>query len=404
MKTPALSSRERYLTTFRHEEPDRVPVFLDISAPFLSSPKIKWYTQFQRAEVLLAQGCDPMINIWLPTPVPHRDVEIKVAREKTEDGRICLRKEFHTPKGVLRQVVEETEDWCDWQHGFWVQRTLGTGLREDGGMHVFDDWAVSRRTEPWVKERQDLAKLPYILQKPSAWELDEWRHDTQRAMEFARTHGLLTMVRRTIVSDASLWFCDVPWFMLQLYDDPGFVEEFLGIFEEIATWQAELALSLKPDVFQHRGWYDGPDFWGGKHFDRYILPIINRQAEMVHQAGVLHCYLLSEGWGSYLETFGSLKSEILWGADPLLAGTDLKTIKQKLGAHKTILGGVSSEHHLIDCSQETTRQATREAIEALAPGGGFVLASSSSIWPQVRWDNVAAMVDEAHKVGRYPLG
>jgi len=404
MKTDSLSSRERYLTAFRHEEPDRVPIFLDAGPIRCYAPRVKWYNQFERAEVLLEHGCDPMINLWLPTPVPHPEVEIKVWREKRDEGRIFLAKEFHTPKGVLRQVVEETADWCDAKHGFWVQRTLGAGLREEYGMHVFDDWNVSRRTEPWVKGPEDLEKLPYILQKPPGWQLDEWRHDAQRAIEFAGKKGLLTMVRRTIVSDATLWFCDAPWFMMQLYDDPGFVDEFLRIFEEIATWHVELVLPLKPDVFQHRGWYDGPDFWGGQHFEKHILPMINRQARMVHDADVLHCYLMVEGWGPYVETFKSLESDILWGADPILARTDLKTIKQKLGDHKAILGGISTEQHLIGCTPEVTRQATREAIESLAPGGGFVLASGSSMWPEAEWDNIDAMIDEAHQVGRYAKG
>ena len=30
-------------------------------------------------------------------------------------------------------------------------------------------------------------------------------------------------------------------------------------------------------------------------------------------AGVHHCYLLTEGWGPYLDLFRSLRSDILWG-------------------------------------------------------------------------------------------
>lgn len=399
-----ISSRERYLITFRHEEPDRVPIFLDAHPPRFFNERVQWLNQFERADVLLSLECDPMIDIWLPTPVPGPDVEIKTWREKKAGGRMYIGKEFHTPKGILRQVVEETGDWCDSAHGFWTLRTLGSVLKENYAMDVFDDWNVSRRTEPWVKGREDLPKLPYILQKPAEWELEEWRHDAQRAMEFARKHDLLTMVRRTIVSDASQWFCDIPWFMMQLYDDPGFVEEFFAIFENVAKWQAELALDLKPDTFQYRGWYDGPEFWGGKHYDKYILPVINREAELVHQAGALHCYLLTEGWGFYLNQFGSLGSDILWGTDPFLAKTSLKTIKEKIGKHKTILGGISSAHHLINCDLEITRQAAREAIETLAPGGGYVFGCSSSIWHESKWEYLDAMIDEAHRVGRYPIG
>ena len=196
-----------------------------------------------------------------------------------QDGKVFLGKEFDTPKGVLRQIVEETEDWVSAEHGYWVQRTLECGNKMTYGMDVFDDWAVSRRTEPWIKGKEDLPKLKYVLQKPAKWELDEWRHDAQRAIEFAEKHDLLTCVRRVVISDASEWFCDIEWFMLQLYDDPEFVEEFLEIFEEVAAWQTELALDMKPDIFQRRGWYDTPDFWGGKHFDKYIAPSIKSMAK-----------------------------------------------------------------------------------------------------------------------------
>ncbi len=396
-----ISSRERYLITMRHEEPDRVPILLDAASPRFFSRDVKWYTQFERSEVLLSLGCDPMVTIWLPTPTIHPEVKITTWREKTPEGKILLGKQFDTPKGPLRQIIQETKDWSDFEHTFWVQRTLGGSTREEYSMHVFDDWNISRRTEPWVKSEEDLEKLPYILQKPSIWQLDEWRQDTQRGMEFAKKHELLTMVRRTVVTDANQWFCDIPWFMMQLYDNPGFVEEFLRLFEGIADWQTELALDMNPDVFQHRGWYDGPDFWGGKHFNKYVLPVINRQADKAHQAGVKHCYLLTEGWGAYFKQFSSLKTDMLGGADPILAKADLKTIKEKIGKEKTILGGISCEHHLINCDTDVTRKATRQAIESLAPGGGFILAASSSIWHEVEWENLSALIDEAANVGRY---
>ena len=398
----ALTSRERYLTTFRHEEPDRVPILLDTKPLFFFTDRVKWYSQFERAEILLGLDCDPMINIWLPTPVPHPDVKTNTWREKRSDGKTYIGKEFDTPKGTLRQVVEETGDWCSYWHNFWVQRTLADDGRKDFGMHVFDDWNISRRTEPWVKGEEDLPKLPYILQKPPQWQLDEWGHDAQRAREFARKHDLLTIVRRTIVSDASQWFCDIPWFMMQLHDNPGFAEAFLEVFEAAADWQARLALDAGADVLQRRGWYDDPNFWGGRHFEKHILPSINREARLTHEAGALHCYLLTEGWGPYLETFKELYSHILWGADPVAGGCSLEAMKDRLKG-KTLLGGVSCEKHLIQGNEEDVRDAVRKAVNALAPGGGFVLASSSSIWPEARWDNLAALIDEAHRVGRYPV-
>jgi len=397
----ALSSRERYLTTFRHREPDRVPILLDTNALVFFTPQARWYNQFERALVMLDLGCDPIINVWLPTPVVHPDVNVRTWRERGKDGRTYLGKEFQTPAGPLRQVVVETDDWCDYWHGFWIQRTLSCHQRDTYGMDLFDDWNVSRRTEPWVKGRQDLPKLRYVLQKPSGWQLDEWRHDAQRALEFARRHDLLTMARRTIVTEAALWLCDMTWFTMQFHDDPGFVEEFLEIMEPVAHRQAELALEAGVDVVQRRGWYDFPDFWGGR-FERYILPSINDEARRVHQAGKLHCYLLTMGWAAYLDAFQKLETDILWGADPFEGGAPLQTFKARL-RDKTLLGGISGERHLIQGTEPQVREAVRRAVAALAPGGGFVLASSSSVYHETKWENVLAMVDEARRVGRYPI-
>ena len=399
-----ISSRQRYLLALEHEEADRVPIFIDGLPCAFYTDEVRWYNQFERALVMKQLGCDPMINIWLPTPVPSPEVDIRTWREK-KDGKIYLGKEFDTPKGVLRQVVEETPDWVSSDHGYWVQRTLENGSKMTYGMDVFDDYSIPRRIEPWVKGKEDLPKLKYVLQKPVKWELDEWRHDTQRAMEFALEHELLTCVRRTVISDASEWFCGLEWFMLQLYDDPEFVEEFLEIFEEISGWQTQLGLEQKPDVFQRRGWYDTPEFWGGKHYTKYIAPSVKAQAKEVHEAGSYFAYLMPEGWGAYLDEFPQLGVDIFWGLDPNRNRTSLKRIKDTIGRSSTLLGGVSSEADIILSPPDKIRETVRSSIEVLAPGGGFILAPSVGLErmeeKNMKWEKVAALIDEAHDCGRY---
>ncbi len=82
-------------------------------------------------QALLELGCDPTIDIWLPDPEPHPDVEIKTWREKTDSGPL-ITKEYHTPAGVLRQTVRETRDWCSADHGFGAMTTFGIETRDDG--------------------------------------------------------------------------------------------------------------------------------------------------------------------------------------------------------------------------------------------------------------------------------
>lgn len=401
MKLQEMTSRERYLSSFNFREPDRVPVLLDCLPVAFYTPEIRWYNQFEKAQKLLSLNCDPMIDIWLPDPVPTREVSVRTWREKDSNGGILLGKEFITPKGNLRQVVRETSDWTNSDHEYWVRRTLGSGEKQSYGMDVFDDWNISRRTEPWIKGPEDLPKLRYVLGIPEKWQLDEWRYDTQRAMEFAKKHGLLTFVRRTILTDAAFWFCDIPWFLMQFYDDPGFVEEFLALFEEIAGWQAELSLEMNPDVLQRRGWYDTPEYWGGPYFKKYILPSINKEARLAHEAGALHCYLLTEGWGPYLEDFKTIDTDIIWGLDPYRGKASFEKVKSVLSGKKSVIGGISNEQDLVCGTPESVRKAVRYALETMAPGGGFVLGASASVQRFVKWENIAAWIDEAGSAGRY---
>ncbi|MCK4983149.1 MAG: hypothetical protein KAS17_09515, partial [Victivallaceae bacterium] len=223
--TTKITSRERMLATLKREETDHVPFSPYISqGPWLGEP-LFWRNQFERAKKMLGMGLDPTIDIWIPLPAPHPEVKVKTWREKKND-HILLTKEFHTPAGVLKQVVEETDDWSEARHGLWQPTTFGNELRDEFGIHLFDDYNVSRRLEPWVKGPEDLEKLKYLMFLPEGHKLNEWRMDTERAMEFARKHDLMTMSRRVIVGDAHQWFCDIEWFLMQFYESPDFVKNF----------------------------------------------------------------------------------------------------------------------------------------------------------------------------------
>jgi len=386
----SLSSRERYLAALAHQEPDRVPIHLNMQFQYYHNDRIRWENQFEMAEALQDVGVDPIIEIWIPEAIPHPDVTVKTWREcPAGESEPHITKEYHTPVGVLRQVVRETDDWTSSLHAYWIRRTLGPCAKLTYGMDLFDDFNVSRRTEPWVKGPEDLEKLRYVLQLPAGATLEEWRMDAVRAKEYAEKHGLLTMARRTIVVDAFQWFCDIVWFMMQLSDHPAFVEKFFAIFREFALKQEDIVLDLGVDVFQYRGWYETPDFWGGKHFDQYVAPVLREQAKMAHEANTRFCYLLTKGHSAYLNSFENLDVDIHYGVDPIMGGVDLKEMKRRLGAKTTIAGGVNSEVTLTRGTKKEITQATREAIEACAPGGGFILAPTP-------WKNVDTMIRTAH--------
>ncbi|MCX6992574.1 MAG: hypothetical protein NT011_05440 [Kiritimatiellaeota bacterium] len=390
MTRASLSSRERLLAAFRREPHDHVPFSPYISqGPWWQAP-LFWRDQFERAERMLELGLDPTIEIWLPDPQPHPDVAIKTWRDTSGPDSI-LTKEYYTPAGVLRQKVKETEDWTSWRHGPWIPTTFGIEKRSHYGVELFDDWNVSRRVEPWVKGPEDLEKLRCILRPPDGYLLEEWRMDAQRAMEFAKKHNLLTIARRTIVGDAFQWFCDIPDFMCWMVESPEFVREFLGIFQAWARQLTRLALEVGVDMVQRRGWYELPTFWGVKYWREYLVPCIEEETNLVHEAGKLHSYLLPEGQGAYAEVLKKMRVDVLQGVDPrMLHGGDLKTLFDVLGKTKSFWGGVNAEVTLNSQDPAQIAQAVREAIEALDKNNGFVL--SAFIFPEVPQPGIHHMI------------
>ena len=390
MTKSRMTSKQRMLSAMKLEGPDYLPFSPCIAqGPWYDEPFF-WTDQIKRARKLLTLGLDPTIDIWLPDPQPSPDVRIKTRRDKRAHETL-ITKEYHTPAGVLRQVVRETDDWCNARHGPWVPTTWGIEKLNSYSMALFDDYNVSRRVEPWVKGPDDLEKLRYIIRLPEGHILDEWRMDTQRALEQAENMGLATVVRRTIVGDAFQWFCDIPWFLMQLYDDPTFVSEFFGIFKEWAKSQAMLAIEFDVDVFQYRGWYEVPAYFGPNFWKKYIGPAIEEQAALIHSAGKSFSYLLPEGQGAYSKLMKGSSADVLQGVDPrMLHGGNLADLFNTCGKTKAFWGGVNAEVTLQSGDYDQIEAEVKSTIEALGSNGGLIL--SSFLFPEVPSDGILYMI------------
>jgi hypothetical protein len=277
-----------------------------------------------------------------------------------------------------------------------VPTTLGVEKRDHYCLDLFDDWAVSRRTEPWVKSREDLEKLKYVIRLPEGRMLDKWRMDAERITEVAGKLGVLLVVRRTIVGDAFQWLCDIPDFLCALIQDAEFVREFFGILQEWSLGLTKLALETDAAVLQRRGWYEIPTYFGVNYWQEYLVPCIEAETALVHDAGKLHSYLVPEGHGAYAATLSEMKLDILQGIDPrMLHGDDLCSLYEQLGDAKSFWGGVNGEVVLESCDAALIEREVRAAVDALAGNGGLVL--SASIFSETPHEGVMHMIDAWRK-------
>ncbi|MCD6529464.1 hypothetical protein J7L06_09135, partial [Candidatus Bathyarchaeota archaeon] len=79
-------------------------------------------------------------------------------------------------------------------------------------------------------------------------------------------------------------------------------------------------------------------------------------------------------------------------------------VKRRYGRRIALQGNVDCTWVLPYGTEEDVRRDVRRAIDQGAKGGGFILAESNSMHPNVKFENILIYVDEGKKYGRYPCG
>ncbi len=83
--------------------------------------------------------------------------------------------------------------------------------------------------------------------------------------------------------------------------------------------------------------------------------------------------------------------------------SDLKSLKAKYGDRIVFCGAVDTHRVLPFGTPDEVRQEVKRVIQALGPGGGFMLGGVHTIMDDVSAENVLAMVDAVEEFGQYPL-
>ena len=384
------SSRERMMTAIECREPDYVPLCFMI----FSALKSKCRDQYEFVERQLGLGLDAVVE--LPAAPPHTElyhsdlhglpvrfdprVRVREWREDRADEKYpLLYKEYATPSGALRTVISKAEDWP-----------------YDDHVPLFDDYLIPRSKEFLVTDRDDLEHLKYLFMPPSEEDVNEFRETSRRAKELADSRGLLVTAGWGVGIEAACWMCGIEELILAAVYDPGFVEEMAQL---IARWNQERMqpiLDVGVDLFVRRGWYESADFWPPDLFRQFILPSLEKEVHMAHDAGAKFGYIMTTGTMPLLDILLESGIDVLIGVDPVQGrDTDLPELKRRLSGKICIWGGVNGFVTVEMGSREEIESAVATAISILAPGGGFILSPVDNIrdTSEEVWKNVQIMIE-----------
>jgi len=384
-----LSSRERLLVAINHREPDHVPFVFHLHEYPQEAlpPHLRHRDQVERAAHFLAIGLDDTLRVSPPWRF-HPEVRTRTWKEQPAGQPYpLLHKVYETPKGPLMQVVKQTRDW---PHG--------------DDVPVFSDHNVPRSTRFLVETEEDLERLPYILAHPSERQVAAFRREARRVRQAADRLGVAVEGHCGSGADSAVWLCGVENLIIACRERPAFARELLRIIQEWEMRRLELLLDADVcEIVVRRAWYESPAFFSPPMFREFLLDNIKQEVEAVHQAGAKSQYIQTIGPQHFIREFLEVGIDVLWGVDPVQGEADLPRLKRELGARVCLFGGINSYVTLGYKSREEVRAAVKEAIQVLAPGGGFALLPVCSIGQGIPWEHVEWAIEAWREWGGYPL-
>lgn len=381
--TAKMTSRQRLWAAIEGNPVDRVPV----------SPRIWRYGVWKGlSELQLAEkfGYDLFIFNGYPLGNALGDVlceEIgpKISNVKIDistehnDRKTTIRRTFHTPGGVLRDIA--------------VQPDRGGEF----GICPNPDWV-----EPLVKTADDVELLPYLLPDP---EFVKEGFSQLRELEQEIGDRGLVANRPTMGVDQFVVDALGPMqALISSLDNPQMLARAIELVEEWHIAAMKLALEdgwkIIFDAFYNFslsvGW--SPDF-----YHQTVAPLIKAHAELIHSYGAKMIFYDD---GKQADSIGFV---IDAGADMIQTLTpepegdlNYNELAAKYGGTVTLNGGVSTVKIRFGTPQEIA-QLTRDAIDALAPTGRFILGTSDSITEGTPEENMRAFFDTAREYGQIAI-
>jgi uroporphyrinogen-III decarboxylase len=346
-----MTSRERVLTAFEHKEPDRVPAWCGASPEFWENAK---RTLSLDDEGLRQRFGDDFRRVYAVYAGP----EFPLGEGATS----------RTPFGVER-------------HGLGYGQPLRHPLANATLAEVHD--------YPWPD--------------PKWMDVSGMRAEVEK---YAGQYAILGGDWSPFFHDAIdlLGLENLVW---KMYDEPEVVEALLGRIVDYYAAVSQRIFDAAAEVIDI--FFIGNDFGsqtgplvGVPQFQRFFLPHLQRLIDLGHAYGLkvmLHC---CGGYAPLIPLMIQAGLNGLHAVQPSCRGMDLPWLKSEFGDKILFNGAIDSHHVLINGTPDSVRNKTREVLEVMKPGGGYVAGASHDwILEETPLENVLAMFDAIRDFGGY---
>jgi uroporphyrinogen decarboxylase len=196
-------------------------------------------------------------------------------------------------------------------------------------------------------------------------------------------------------------------FMVAMVENPAVVDSLLGRMVDYyfgTSLRIFEAAAGAIDIFfigNDFGTQNGPVV-GEALFRRYFQPHLARLARLGHDFGLkvmMHCC------GGFFPLIPALIEAGLDGLQALQpSARDMAParLKAAFGGRIVFNGCIDTQHWLIEGTPDLARRKTREVLDVMKPGGGYIASPSHDyLLPETQVDNVFALYETVREFGGY---
>ncbi|MEF9839380.1 MAG: uroporphyrinogen decarboxylase family protein [Lachnospiraceae bacterium] len=139
-------------------------------------------------------------------------------------------------------------------------------------------------------------------------------------------------------------------------------------------------------------------------FRSYFKPELKRLYDTIKSYDVAVLQHSCGAIGTILEDFVEMGADIINPIQVSADGMDLKTIRGKLGGKVVVYGGIDTQYVLPRGTKMEIAEAVHGALDEFQSVGGYILAPSQGIEPDISTQNVQYMFSEAKKYQKIMKG
>ena len=243
-----------------------------------------------------------------------------------------------------------------------------------------------------IKTKDDLAKMVFPDPHSDAF--------YEPAVQFVKAKGDLAACAVMYMGiDPTILSMGLQGFSYALYDDIELVHEILNKYASWASIVVERLCEIGFDIIWAADDIAGSSapFFSPEVYRNVLLPHVKKVAKKITVPWLYHSD------GNLLPVMDDLLSLGMNALHPIEPkAMDIFELKREYGSRVCLVGNIDLNTLTLGTPDDVRREVI-EKIRRLAPGGGYLLSSSSSIASYCKPENVAAMVKAVKEFGRYPI-